>query len=142
MLDVSSSTLEALEFPALLRLLAELTATDVGAAAVSGLGPAADLDDLDVRRERFEETRLLLVDGPLVRDLTDAAAPLLERLRDGRAALDGGDVLQAADVLRVAQDAAGRLRQATEPPCARLTELFAGFPDSGDWIRLRPPASG
>ena len=38
MLDVSTSTLEALEFPALLRLLAELTVTDVGAAeALAGL---------------------------------------------------------------------------------------------------------
>jgi len=135
MLEVSPSTREALEFPSLLRLLAALAATDVGAAAALALEPASELDDLDARRERFEEARLLLVDGSLVDSLETDLRPLLQRLDDPRGALDGADVWQAAALLRLAQDIAERLRQATDPPCPRLAYLFSELPDAREWTR-------
>jgi DNA mismatch repair protein MutS2 len=132
---VSSSTLEALEFPALLRLIAELTVTDVGAAAVRALAPAGDLAELDERRGRFEEARLLLVDGSLVSRLEGAIEPLLLRLDDPRALLDSGDVLQAAELLTMAQGTARRVREADDPPCPRLSQLWDQLPESREWTR-------
>ncbi|MCZ6508635.1 MAG: Smr/MutS family protein [Acidobacteria bacterium] len=134
-MKVSRSTLEALEFPALLRLLVELAVTDVGAAAVRGLVPAGDLSELDERRERYEEARLLLVDAPLVGALVGGLEPLLERLADPRATLDSADVLQAAELLTLAQSTARRVLEAEDPACPRLSVLWAQLPDSREWTR-------
>jgi DNA mismatch repair protein MutS2 len=134
MLEVSSSTLDALEFPQLLRLLAELTATDVGRERALALRPAADLDQLNERRARFEEVRLLLVDGSLVAGLEGDLEPLLERLEDPRGALDSVDVLQAVDLLRMAQGVVARVRRTADPACPHLAPLVAELPDSRDWI--------
>jgi len=134
MIEISRSTLEALEFPRLLSVLAELAVTDVGVASVLGLGPASDQAELDPRRARFEEARVLLVEGPLVRGFEQEVRPLLDRMHDPRTTLDVADVLQSADVLRQAQGAAERIR-ATGAECPLLVADVAKLVDSSDWTR-------
>ena len=134
MFDASPATLAALELPALLRLFAELAATDVGRARILALAPAASEAELGARRELFAETRVALVDGVLVGALESAVAPLLERLAEPRALLDGADVLQAADLLRAAGRAARRVGETRGTATPRLAALFDALPDSRPWL--------
>lgn len=135
MTEISRSTLEALEFPRLLEVLAELAATDVGAERVRSLAPTGERAELDTRRARYEEARVLLVDGPLVRGLEHPVRPLVERLADPRAVLDVGDVLQAADLLRQTESVVTRLRQADAAACPHLAAAVAELPDTREWTR-------
>jgi DNA mismatch repair protein MutS2 len=132
---ISPASIAALELPSLLRLFAQLTVTDVGAERALGLAPAKDLEDLGERRGRFEEARLLRVEGPLIGAFDGSVGQLIERLGNPRTALDGADVLQAAALLRLAERAARRVRQEVEPPCPRLRALLAELPDTGEWTR-------
>jgi DNA mismatch repair protein MutS2 len=132
---VSPATLAALELPALLRLIAALAVSDLGAEEVLALAPVLDPEELELRRRRFEEARVLLVDGALIAGLDEPLRPLLSRLADGRAVLDGGDVLQAAALLRAALRAAQRVAESGERPCPRLAELFVDLPDGRPWLR-------
>jgi len=134
-MEVSQATLDALEYPSLLRLIAELAATDVGRSAALGLTPLGDAGQLDERRALYEEVRVLLVDGPLVRSLEADIEPLIVRLEDQGSLLDSHDVLQAAALLRMADSAAGRVTQGTDVASPHLEHLLSDLPDSGDWTR-------
>ncbi len=134
MFHASAATLAALELPALLSLIAELTVTDVGRERALALAPVDSEDALQYRRELFGETRVALVDGHLVGGLQAAVKPLLARLDEPAALLDGADVLQAADLLNAGVRAALRVREAGDAPRPRLAALFDDFPDPTDWL--------
>ena len=134
MFHASAATLAALELPALLSLIAELTVTDVGRERALALAPVDSEDALRHRRELFGETRVALVDGRLVGGLQAAVQPLLARLDEPAAVLDGADVLQAAELLNAGARAALRVREAGDPPWPRLAALFDDLPDSTDWL--------
>jgi DNA mismatch repair protein MutS2 len=134
MFHASAATLAALELPAFLTLLAELATTDVGRERSLALAPVDSEEALRHRRELFDETSLALVDGALVSGLGDSVMPLLSRLDDRAALLDGSDVLQAADLLRATAQAASRVRGAEDRSMPRLAALFAELPDSAQWL--------
>ncbi len=133
MLHASVATLEALELPALLAVLAECCATRLGRRRITTLAPAANRAELDRRRERYEEARVLLVDGVLVAGLEGDPATLLDRLDDPRSILEASDVLQAADLLHLVQRASQRIRTADAVPCPRLIELVTPLPETRPW---------
>ncbi len=125
----SEATLRALEFPSLQRILAELTATDLGRAGALALEPAEDAAQLEGRRSRLVEGERLLLDGALAPHLEEPLAPLLEQLRTGRPALDGRDLVRLADALRASRAAALRILSAS-PPCPALGADAAALPEA------------
>ncbi|HVS02655.1 MAG TPA: hypothetical protein VMT16_07795, partial [Thermoanaerobaculia bacterium] len=92
----SAATLEALELPAVLRLLASLAASDLGRDRVLALRPRRADGELDDQRRRLEEVGRLLEDGPLVPALEQPLAPLLDRAAGSGRALAGREVVELA----------------------------------------------
>jgi DNA mismatch repair protein MutS2 len=133
-LAVSSASLEALELQSLLRLLAELAASDLGRDRLLALRPLADGSALASRRARFAELERLLGEGPLVPSSEAPLLPLLERLEGARAAWDGQELVRLADLLRSSRAAGERIRAAA-PPCPALRERAAALPDAGPLVR-------
>ncbi|HYG62123.1 MAG TPA: hypothetical protein VEL74_06050, partial [Thermoanaerobaculia bacterium] len=62
---LSEATSQALEFPGLLALVAQLAASDLGRERALSLRPFAEEEGLRTHRRRFEEVSRLLADGPV-----------------------------------------------------------------------------
>ena len=118
----------ALEFDALLALFASEARTDLGAAVVRGLEPAADEEELRRRRARYEEIGRLSLEAPLVPGLGDGLGELVARLESGDPPLVGGEILRLAALLAAGGAAAARIA-AVDPPCAELSRAVAGVAD-------------
>jgi DNA mismatch repair protein MutS2 len=130
----SPATAEALEFPALLRLLAALAATDLGRARALALLPYAEPAPLAAHRRRCEQTARLLVERRLIPAFELPPGELLERLDSGRPAPTGADLTGLAALLRASREAAVRVL-AAEPPCRELAAPAAALPDLAPLIR-------
>ena len=124
----SAATLAALEWPALVALVAAEARTDLGAARLAALAPAADAAELERRRARHLEAARLGVEAPLVPALGEAFAPLLERLATELPPLDGPEILALARLLAAAGEAAARIR-AADPPVPELFRRLEGLDD-------------
>jgi DNA mismatch repair protein MutS2 len=131
---LSSATAAALEWPTLLRLLAELAATDLGAERILGLAPYADEAALEAQRRRWEEAARLAGDGRLVPSFEQPLGTLLDSLESGRPPLGGGDLVHLAAMLRATGAAAGRIR-AADPPAPELAARVAELPDLAELVR-------
>ncbi len=130
----SVATEQALELPSLLRLIAQLAATDVGCRKLAELRPFDSEGDRVRHRHRYEETRRLIVARPLVPLCERPFEPLLERIEDGGHSLDGRDLVAVGDLLRVASGAARRIEKA-DPACVELAADSASLPPLGDLER-------
>lgn len=124
----------ALEFDALLALFASEARTDLGAAVVRGLEPAADEEELRRRRARYEEIGRLSLEAPLVPGLGDGLGELVDRLESGDPPLVGGEILRLAALLAAGGAAAARIA-AVDPPCAELSRAVAGLADPQPLVR-------
>jgi DNA mismatch repair protein MutS2 len=124
----SRATLEALEFPSLLAVIARLAASDLGRARVLALEPFASEADLVRERRRHEEAARLVAERPLVPDFEAPLASLVERLTSARPPLEGADLVRLADLVAACRAAAGRVR-AADPPCPALREMVEALPD-------------
>jgi len=124
----SEATLEALEFPSLLAVVARLAASDLGRARVLALAPYATEDELARERRCYEEALRLAGERSLVPDFEAPLGNLLERLGGGRPPLEGADLVRLADLVQACRAAAGRVR-AADPPCPALAEMVADLPD-------------
>lgn len=124
----SPDTLAALEWEALVALVADEARTDLGAGLVHRLTPTCDRAELDRRRRAFAEVERLAAEAPLVPSLGEAFAPLLERLETARPPLDGGEILLLARLLAAAGEARARVL-AADPPLGELAGRFAGVDD-------------
>lgn len=131
---LSEATAQALEFPSLLALLAELAASDLGRDRALALRPFEEEADLRTRRRRLDEVSRLLVQGPLVPAFEVPVGALLERLITGRPPLEGLDLVRLADLGKASRAAAARIREA-DPACPALAELLAGLPDLDPLLR-------
>jgi DNA mismatch repair protein MutS2 len=130
----SAATAEALELPALLRLLAELAATDLGRRRALALAPYADPEALAGHRRRYEETARLFDGGRLVPGFEPPPGELLERLAGGPPAPGGADLVGLAALLRASREAAARIA-AADPPCPELEKLASALPDLSALVR-------
>jgi len=124
----SRETLIALEWPALVALVADEARTDLGAAVLAALEPTADAGELARRRAAHDEVARLAVEGALVPSLDTAFGPLLERLETGLPPLDGPEILTLARLLEAGAVAIERIR-AAEPPVAELRRRLDGLGD-------------
>jgi DNA mismatch repair protein MutS2 len=125
----SPATLAALEYPALVALVAAEARTDLGAAKLRALLPTAAPDELEARRAAFLETARLGVDGAFVPSLGEPFAPLVERLKSQSPPLDGGEIVLVARLLASAAEAARRIERA-EPACPVLALRLEGLGDA------------
>ncbi|HSM13185.1 MAG TPA: hypothetical protein VLA66_03890, partial [Thermoanaerobaculia bacterium] len=130
----SPETLRALEWPALLALVADEARTDLGTRRLLELLPVTDRDELEARRAAFEEVGRLGVDGALVPSTGAPLAPLVERLASGRPPLDGSEILGLAGMLAAAGEALDRIR-AADPPCLELSRRVEGIADPAPLVR-------
>lgn len=128
------STRDALELPSLLRMVAELAATDVGRQQILGLSPRSSKQRLVEERERYEEAARLLEDGALVPVIEESLAECWRRLGGGEAEVEGPELLLLATLLRATGAAVERCRKA-EPPCPRLAAAAESLIDLSDLRR-------
>jgi DNA mismatch repair protein MutS2 len=133
-MKLSRPSLEAIELPALLALLADEARTDLGARRLLELRPTADAGELGRRRAAHEETARLATEAPLVPSLDAELAPLVARLGDAGPPLDGGEIVVLARLLAAAGEAAARVAGA-DPPCAELASRLAGLGDPRPLVR-------
>ncbi len=125
---VSRASADALEFPALLALVAELAETDAGRLALRDLEPAAALDELRRRRQLFEEASGLLSGARLVPAFGEPLLPLVARLEEGRSSIDGPDLLRLAAMARATREAATAIAAAV-PEVPLLAAEAGALPD-------------
>jgi len=133
--EVSPATETALEFPALLRLVAHLTASDLGRERVAGLRPFDGEESLRRHRRRYEEARRLIGVRALVPLCERPFAPLLGQLAAGGRGLEGRDLVEIGELLRIAAGAAERIADA-DPPCPELAAMTARVPPCDELRRV------
>jgi len=131
---LSRATLEALELPSLLALVAARAATDLGRRALLELSPFADEEELRAHRRRYEEARRLVAARPLVPAFEHPLAPLLGELERGGYGLGGRELVAIGDFLAAGAAALERIRDA-DPPCAALAERIAEVPAAAELCR-------
>ncbi|MDQ1348779.1 MAG: mismatch repair protein MutS2 [Acidobacteriota bacterium] len=124
----------ALEFDALLALFASEARTDLGAAVLRSLEPAAELAELARRRARYAESERLTVEAPLVPGLGEGLAELVDRLASGDPPLAGGEILRLAGLLAAGGEAAARIAR-MDPPCTELASAVADLADPQPLVR-------
>ncbi len=129
----SGTTEHALELPALLRVVAQLTATDLGRQRVIDQRPL-DEPQLVERRGRYEEVRRLLAARPLVPYCERAFRPLLAAIEDGGHSLAGRDLVEIATLLAIASEAAARITGA-DPSLPELAAAAEDLPSCAELER-------
>ena len=125
----SSATLDALDLPKLLAMLAGQAATDLGRARLLALRPLGEVAALEDRRRRYAEAAELLAEGALVPSFEEPLGELLGELEGERCELGGGELLTLASAVRAAGAAA---RRTVSGP---LAEAAGELPDLEDWRR-------
>ncbi len=113
----SSATSEALEFPALLRVVAGLALTDAGRRLVHAISPRRDPDEIDLRRVRYAEIAGELKEGgALVPVLDQELLDLRRQLTSGGRHLGGSALLGLVAVIEAAEEVVERLGDHEETP--------------------------
>lgn len=125
----SPATREALEFPSLLALHAELAASDLGRRRLLELQPSSSAEAIDRRQRRAREARRLLESGPLVASQEEPLTPLIEGLRARERGVTGAQLRQLAGVLETTRRAAERAAGIGEG-AVELSSLLAACADA------------
>ena len=129
----STATLEALELPSFLRVLATYCVTDLGRREVLGSSPSGDPREPEVRRRRFREARRLMRPS-IVPSFQDPVGPLLETLRPSSPhPPTGREILALASLLEASRTAVRRIRE-LDPPAESLLERVDPLTDLGPLI--------
>jgi DNA mismatch repair protein MutS2 len=124
----STATLEALDLPKLLAMLASQAATDLGRDCLLALRPIGDSVALEERRRRYREAAESLIEGALVPIFEEPLAELAEQLDGERCELGGAELLVLAGAVRASAEAAGRV-------AGSLAEQARELPDLTSWQR-------
>ena len=130
--QAQDSSARALEFPTLLTMVAELTATDLGKEAILGRQPFMNLEDYHRHGEIYGEVRALLAEGTLVHSVDRAMGPLLASFNRMGATTTGRDLLDLADYLNYSERLVRRLRHSEHH--LRLKELSTDLVSLEDLI--------
>ena len=113
----SSATSEALEFPALLRVVAGLAVTDAGRRLVYAISPRTDPDEIELRRVRYAEiARERAEGGALVPVLDQELLDLRRQLQTGGQRLGGAVLLGLVAVIEASEEVLERLGDHEETP--------------------------
>jgi DNA mismatch repair protein MutS2 len=116
-----------LELEAALAVVATQASTDLGAAWLRSLRPAASMEELVERRRRGAEAARLLIDGALIPSGGEPLGPILGALGND-AGVGGRELLRIAQLLESVEAARARVL-AGSPAYEALARLFADLPD-------------
>ena len=113
----SSASSEALEFPALLRVVAGLAVTDAGRRLVYAISPRTDPDEIELRRVRYAEiARERAEGGALVPVLDQELLDLRRQLQTDGRRLGGAVLLGLVAVIEASEEVLERLGDHEETP--------------------------
>ena len=132
--EPSRATVDALEFPALLALVAHKAATDLGRQRLLELRPFAEEAPLAEHRRSYEEAERLVAARPLVPYFERPLRPLLGELERGGYDLGGRELNAIGDLLRASAEAVDRIREA-DPPCEALRLRSEAAPTTSELCR-------
>ncbi len=124
----SDATLAALEFPALLKVIAAGAVTDAGRRAVLALEPTGDPSSLGGASARAQEVERLLQAGALVEAYDEPILPVLARLARDRGNLTGTELAPLRFLLSTSAGIRERLENA-ELACPALTAQWTPLAD-------------
>jgi len=133
----SEASVQVLEFPSYLKLVAAEASTDLGEEELQARTPLAEAYPLRRRQKRIEEVGRLLVSGSLVSSLEIPLRPLLRRVMRGSVGVEGTEHLEGTDLLLLAR-VLGMTTEATrriateEIAPEQLRGLSRGLPDLAD----------
>jgi len=129
---ISLRSLEAIEFPQTLALIAALASTDLGRESVLTSRPVSG-EQLEKRRKRLKDTKILAATEGLVPALEEPLAPLVAELGRPRPEIDGKALLTWARVLEVS----GRIvaRMGTTEGLEQLPVEFGDLVDFDGLVR-------
>ncbi|MBI5585892.1 MAG: endonuclease MutS2 [Deltaproteobacteria bacterium] len=131
---ITDSTLEQLEFPKLLKLIADYTHSEPSRRAVFEIRPLGELETIRQRQTRIEEIRKLHREGtPLPLAPFVDLGPLLSRVRPLGAILEPLELAAFIPVLQMMGDL--QVALAGRPDLPRLQELAAGLRDYPNLLR-------
>lgn len=128
-ITLSAASAEALEFPSLLAVVAELAATDLGRDRLQALQPYAEREDLARHRQRYEEADRLVAAHPLVTLAEGLFSRLLAALARTGHDFTGRELVAFGDLLRISTGARRRITEA-DPPYPALGALASALPDA------------
>jgi DNA mismatch repair protein MutS2 len=128
---ISENSLELLEYPKLLTILAEPAHSPATRQAVLAIRPMRALSDIRHRQRLVEEIRRLKVEGhPLSLFPFSDLKPFLDRARPQGAVLESFELAAFRPVLQLSSDLSSQIREAEElPDLKSLTRNLKGFPE-------------
>jgi DNA mismatch repair protein MutS2 len=128
---ISENSLELLEYPKLLGIIAEQSHCPATRQAVLAIRPYGNLPDLLQRQRLVEELRRLSAEGSPLQIFTFAdIKPFLEKARPVGAVLDPLELSAFMPLLQLSSAIAGQIREAEEIPYLKiLTRNLRGFPE-------------
>ncbi len=128
---ISENSLELLEYPKLLVIIAEQAHCPATRQAVLAIRPYGNLPDILQRQRLVEELRRLAAEGAplLIFNFADIK-PFLEKARPVGAVLDPLELSAFMPLMQLSSAIAGQIREAEEIPYLKiLTRNLKGFPE-------------
>jgi DNA mismatch repair protein MutS2 len=128
---ISENSLELLEYPKLLTIIAEQAHCPATRQAVLAIRPYGNLPDILQRQRLVEETRRLAAEGSPLQIFNFAdIKPFLEKARPVGAVLDPLELSAFMPLMQLSSAISGQIREAEEIPYLKiLTRNLKGFPE-------------
>ena len=133
---ISENSLELLEYPKLLGIIAEQAHCPATRQAVLAIRPYGNLPDILQRQRLVEELRRLSAEGsPLLFFPFADLKPFLEKVRPVGAVLDPLELSAFMPLLQLSSAIAGQIREVEDLPYLKiLTRNLRGFPELMDFL--------
>lgn len=128
---IPNNTLELLEFPKLLRLIAGFANSGASGKSVSEIEPLYDKAEVETRQRQISEIRMMSQQGkPLKLYPFSDISPLFLKIRPEGAVLEAIELAEFITVLSIAFDISRDLEERFDLPyLIELTDNLTGFPD-------------
>ena len=128
---VPDNTLELLEFPKLLRLIAGFANSSASGESVSEIGPLYDKAEVETRQRQISEIRMMSQQGkPLKLYPFADISPLFLKIKPEGAVLEAIELAEFIPVLSIAFDISQDLEERFDLPyLIELTVNLTGFPE-------------
>ena len=128
---VPDNTLELLEFPKLLRLIAGFANSEASGKSVLEIGPLYDKAEVETRQRQISELRMMSQQGkPLKLHPFSDISPLFPKIKPEGAVLEAIELAEFIPVLSIAFDISQDLEERFDLPyLIELTDNLTGFPD-------------
>ena len=128
---IPDNTLELLEFPKLLRLIAGFANSEASGKSVLEIGPLYDKAEVETKQRQISEIRMMSQQGkPLKLHPFSDISPLFLKIKPEGAVLEAIELAEFIPVLSIAFDISQDLEERFDLPyLIELTDNLTGFPD-------------